>query len=103
MKLSELLEGFVSGQNAIFSKAGETDITGLALDSREVVTGNAFIALAGSQQHGLAHVNQAILKGAVVVIYDPLGGGEELAQSIDAAPMIAVDNLGFNLGDIAAR
>ncbi len=103
MKLSELLEGFVSGQNAIFSKAGETDITGLALDSREVVTGNAFIALAGSQQHGLAHVNQAILKGAVVVIYDPLGGGEQLAQSIDAAPMIAVDNLGFKLGDIAAR
>ena len=103
MKLSELLEGFVSCQNIIFSNVGDMVITGLTLDSREVINGNAFIALVGSQQHGLAHANQAILKGAVVVIYDPLGGGEPLAESIDWVPMIAVDNLAIKLGEIAAR
>ncbi|MEI8207671.1 MAG: UDP-N-acetylmuramoyl-L-alanyl-D-glutamate--2,6-diaminopimelate ligase [Methylococcales bacterium] len=103
MKLSELLEGFVSCQNATFSKVGDTFITGLVLDSRDVVTGNVFIALVGAQQHGLFHASQAILNGAVVIIYDPLGGGEQLAESIADVPLIAVDNLAVKLGDIAAR
>jgi len=79
------------------------EITGLALDSREVVDGNVFIALAGSRQHGLAHVAQTLDKGACAVVFDPAGGGKEMAERINNVPMIAVNELGLKLGKIAAR
>ncbi|MDD1640023.1 MAG: Mur ligase domain-containing protein [Methylococcaceae bacterium] len=71
MRLKELLEGFVSFTNLSLGEAEDRQITGLALDSREVIEGNVFIALAGAKQHGLAHVAQAVDKGACVVVFDP--------------------------------
>ncbi|MDZ4219507.1 MAG: UDP-N-acetylmuramoyl-L-alanyl-D-glutamate--2,6-diaminopimelate ligase [Methylobacter sp.] len=90
------------------SESVDRPITGLALDSREVVNGDVFIALAGALQHGLVHVGQAINKGACAVIFDPDNNGQELAESWQSnksvlVPMIAVDNLGLKLGDLAAR
>lgn len=83
-------------------------VTGLALDSREVVSGDAFIALAGAKQHGLAHVEQAINNGACAVIFDPAGNGRQLAEAsqcniANRVPMIPVDDLGLKLGEIASR
>jgi UDP-N-acetylmuramoyl-L-alanyl-D-glutamate--2,6-diaminopimelate ligase len=101
--LKALLAGLSS-----FPDRDDRLITGLALDSRTVIAGDAFIAMAGAKQHGLAHVEQAIRKGASAVIYDPAGTGQQLAEawpSRDAAlvPMIAVENLGLKLGELAAR
>ncbi|MDP3878084.1 MAG: UDP-N-acetylmuramoyl-L-alanyl-D-glutamate--2,6-diaminopimelate ligase [Methylobacter sp.] len=89
------------------SASVDRPITGLALDSREVVGGDVFIALAGAQQHGLVHVEQAINKGACAVIFDPDNNGQELAESWQSnksvlVPMIAVDNLSLKLGELAA-
>jgi UDP-N-acetylmuramoyl-L-alanyl-D-glutamate--2,6-diaminopimelate ligase len=81
----------------------DREITGLALDSRRVVPGDAFIALAGFLQHGLIHAKQAIANGASVIIYDPAEQGEVLATAIDALPLVAVDNLPIKLGQIASR
>ncbi len=89
-------------------------ITGLALDSRTVVGGDAFIALAGTKQHGLAHAEQAINNGACAVIFDPAGDGRQLAEALQcrgdrpvapttAVPVIAVENLGLKLGALAAK
>ncbi len=84
-------------------------ISGLTLDSRQAVAGNLFIALAGARQHGLAHAEQALLNGACAIIFDPSGNGRQLAEQINAAqpantvPIIAIDNLSFVVGDIAAR
>ncbi|MCK9395967.1 MAG: UDP-N-acetylmuramoyl-L-alanyl-D-glutamate--2,6-diaminopimelate ligase [Methylobacter sp.] len=102
-QLKNLLSGLAS-----FPAQGDMPITGLALDSRLVVRGDAFVALAGAKQHGLAHVEQAIGNGACVVIFDPAGNGRQLAETMqcnDSAlvPMIAVDNLGLKLGELAAR
>jgi UDP-N-acetylmuramoyl-L-alanyl-D-glutamate--2,6-diaminopimelate ligase len=102
MKLTELLAGFVYSSPTHLNAVCE--ITGLSLDSRAVLAGNAFIALAGSKQHGLSHAKQAIDLGAGVIIYDPAGGGKLLANDLQGnILMIAVDNLGLVLGDIAAR
>jgi UDP-N-acetylmuramoyl-L-alanyl-D-glutamate--2,6-diaminopimelate ligase len=80
------------------------NITGITLDSRAVQTGNVFIALAGSQQHGLVYAEQAIKQGAAAIVYDPAGGGVEYAARISTdIPMLAIENLGKQLGDIAAR
>jgi UDP-N-acetylmuramoyl-L-alanyl-D-glutamate--2,6-diaminopimelate ligase len=103
MRLKELLEGYVSLSNSGLETAEGIQITGLALDSRAVVDGDLFIALAGAKQHGLNHVAQAIDKGACGVVYDPAGGGKQLIEQINNVPMIAVEDLGLKLGDIAAR
>ena len=79
------------------------EITGLSLDSREVLEGNVFVALAGSRQHGLAHVAQTLDKGACAIVFDPAGGGMQMAEQIKNVPMIAIDDLGLKLGEIAAR
>ena len=103
MQLKDLLIGL-----APFSDAGDMPIIGLTLDSRAVVLGDLFIALAGAKQHGLTHVEQAIANGACAVIFDPAGNGRQLAETLtfnDAVlvPMIEVDNLSLKLGELAAR
>jgi UDP-N-acetylmuramoyl-L-alanyl-D-glutamate--2,6-diaminopimelate ligase len=103
MRLKDLLAGFVSFPDPGLGAAEGMLITGLALDSREVMNRNVFIALAGARQHGLIHVAQALDKGACAVVFDPAGGGRQLAEQIDLVPMIAVDDLGLKLGAMAAR
>ena len=105
LKLNDLLHDLV-----LIPEQDDIAVTGLALDSRVVVSGNAFIALAGAKQHGMAHVEQAINNGASVVIFDPAGDrvqtnllAQERINSSAHIPMIAVDNLGLNLGKLAAR
>ena len=103
MRLKDLLAGFVSFPNSSLGMAEDMLITGLALDSREVIEGNVFIALTGARQHGLTHVEQAINRGAGAVVFDPSGDGRRLAEQITNVPIIAVDSLGLKLGEIAAR
>jgi UDP-N-acetylmuramoyl-L-alanyl-D-glutamate--2,6-diaminopimelate ligase len=96
MQLKDLLKGLV-----VVDK--DMPITGLALDSRTVISGNAFIALAGAKQHGLMHMEQALEKGAGVIIFDPAGSGARLAEQINNVALVAVKGLGLKLGEIAAR
>ncbi len=104
MKLEDLLAGLISFSSSDLDAVRELSITGLTLDSRALVTGNVFIALAGSKQHGLSHAEQAIAKGACAIIFDPANNGEQLVETLQCnVPMIAVDNLSLVLGNIAAR
>ena len=103
MRLRDLLEGFVPFPNSGLEISEDLLITGLALDSREIVEGNVFFALAGTRQHGLAHVEQALNGGACAVVFDPSGEARQLAEHIANVPIIAVDGLGLKLGEIAAR
>ncbi|MGZ8955443.1 MAG: Mur ligase family protein, partial [Methylovulum sp.] len=109
MMFKELLDGLtelltISPQ--LDDQLTDIVITGLALDSRKVVSGNVFIALAGAKQHGLIHLGQAIEKGACAVLLDPDQGGRQLQDALKSnisIPMIAIGNLGRILGEIAAR
>ena len=101
MRLKDLFKDWVS--NSSLEAVEDRAITGLALDSRKVVAGNVFIALAGAKQHGLVHVAQAIDKGACAVVFDPAGDGKPSSEQSYPVPMIAVDDLGLKLGEIAAR
>ncbi|MFA5983524.1 MAG: UDP-N-acetylmuramoyl-L-alanyl-D-glutamate--2,6-diaminopimelate ligase [Methylococcaceae bacterium] len=96
MKLSELLHGYAQVESQLC-------ISGLTLDSRDVKTGYLFIAVNGSQQHGLAHIALAIANGAGSVVYDPEGDGQTLAAEITQIPAIAVPGLKARLGELAAR
>ena len=64
-KLSELLEVEASrcGDNPL--------ISGLSMDSRLVEAGSLFLACRGTESHGLAHLEQALQRGAVAVAWEP--------------------------------
>lgn len=78
-------------------------IAGLNHDSRAIEPGELFIALAGQRSHGMRHAAEAIDRGAAAIVYDPAGGGAELATDISAVPCIAVQDLAQQLGLIADR
>ncbi|CAA9890036.1 UDP-N-acetylmuramoyl-L-alanyl-D-glutamate--2, 6-diaminopimelate ligase [Candidatus Methylobacter favarea] len=96
MQLKNLLKGLAAVDK-------DMRVTGLALDSRTVMSGNVFIALDGAKQHGLMHTEQAVKKGACGIIFDPAGGGAQLAEQINDVALVAVEGLGLKLGEIAAR
>ncbi len=96
MKLSELVAGLAE-------VSADVEITGLALDSRQLSSGFAFIALAGAVQHGMEYVHQVLAKGAVAVIYDPAGKGAVISETLSGVNMLAVPALAQHLGEIAAR
>ena len=103
MKLGTLLKGLVSVSERDSAIADTLEISGLALDSRIVESGDLFIALAGAKQHGLTHLNEAIDKGACAALFDPSGEGSQLAETGTDIPLIPVENLGFVLGALSAR
>jgi UDP-N-acetylmuramoyl-L-alanyl-D-glutamate--2,6-diaminopimelate ligase len=66
MKLRDLF----SDEAIIDPQAGETVVTGLAMDSRAVKAGDLFFALAGSKTDGARFVDAAIASGAAGVVGD---------------------------------
>jgi UDP-N-acetylmuramoyl-L-alanyl-D-glutamate--2,6-diaminopimelate ligase len=92
--LEALLEGI--------APAPQVAIAGLALDSRAVAPGDAFVALQGAQVHGLEHAGEAIARGACAVLWDP--EEERTPATGDARiPHVAVRGLRDRLGAIADR
>jgi UDP-N-acetylmuramoyl-L-alanyl-D-glutamate--2,6-diaminopimelate ligase len=49
----------------------ELAVTGLALDSRDLRAGDAFVAIAGFGAHGLGFVDQARAAGASAILFEP--------------------------------
>ena len=80
-------------------------VSGLALDSRKVQAGDLFLAVAGTQTHGLQHARQAIALGAVAIAWEPVEGNSSLAESAALLPVptIAVPSLSHVVGLIADR
>jgi len=99
-RLSELLEGL-----APVAPEQDVEIVGMAIDSRRIRAGELFLACAGTQGHGLEHVDAAVAAGAAAVAWQKAPGanppsGMKLSRTV---PMIAVEALGRHAGAIAAR
>lgn len=74
-------------------------VSGLSQDSREVVAGDAFLAIPGFGTHGLRFVEQARAAGAVAVLHEP-PAPDGVAVPADA---IAVPGLRMRIGPMADR
>ena len=72
-------------------------ILDLALDSRQVTDGSLFIAIRGSNGHGLDYLDEAITNGAVAVLYDQWCG--EIPIDI---PALKVNKLRNQIGYLAS-
>ena len=71
----------------------EADITGLAVDSRQVKPGMLFAALPGATSHGAEFIQYALRMGAGAVLTDPLGAqmAAEVLSGSQAAVVIVQD------------
>jgi UDP-N-acetylmuramoyl-L-alanyl-D-glutamate--2,6-diaminopimelate ligase len=114
MSLAELLAG-----HADAGAAGDIIVRGLALDSREIRAGDAFVALKGARHHGITFAPTALARGAAVILAERpeeaaasapaflelgIGNGESGIEEEDGrAPLVWIDGLRDRLGSIAAR
>ena len=87
------------------TRVGEIVVDGLTLDSRRVRAGDAFFAMRGGSAHGVSFAPAALAQGASAVIAEapaPAAFAAE-AHASSAAPLIWVDGLREQVGEIAAR
>jgi UDP-N-acetylmuramoyl-L-alanyl-D-glutamate--2,6-diaminopimelate ligase len=75
----------------------ELQVSGLRLDSRAIEPGEGFVALAGARTHGLAHAAEAVRRGAVLVLAEPV---EQAPPSLPV-PVIEVPGLRARLPQLA--
>ncbi|MGB0449089.1 MAG: UDP-N-acetylmuramoyl-L-alanyl-D-glutamate--2,6-diaminopimelate ligase [Porticoccaceae bacterium] len=87
----DLLSNFIDTSNC-----PPVSVSGLALDSRQVVAGDLFIAVKGTQTDGTQYIAQAVDKGAVAVLVEQ----DALAPEC-AVPVIVVPQLSEYVSDIA--
>ena len=83
---------------SLFPRASDpvTQISGLSLDSRQVIAGDLFIALQGSQSDGHDFVRDAIARGASAVACEREVGDLPV-------PVVTDPELRGKVGDLAAR
>ena len=102
VRLAELLDGIASaGDNA------DRRVDAIAQNSRELTPGGLFIALSGSQRHGLEFAGQAATRGVVAILAEtdadwPPARVAALSERL-GVPIIRVEALSRHASRIAAR
>ena len=76
MRLHDLLSGLT--ESIDIATAGDVEVTGISADSRKIVPGEIFVALAGTKGDGARFVGDAIARGAVVIL---------AARGVDLGPL----------------
>lgn len=77
-----------------------------SVDARKVASGGLFLAVPGQISHGLNFAQQAIERGASVIVYDPAFKGDALAKALaekSSMKLIALPELNRHVSEIAAR
>ncbi|CBI76684.1 UDP-N-acetylmuramoylalanyl-D-glutamate--2,6 diaminopimelate ligase [Bartonella clarridgeiae 73] len=74
------------------------DITGISADSRQILPGYVFVALKGNQRDGREYVNDAIKRGARVIVTD-----HNFVFENSLVPVVRVLNVRHSLAIAAAR
>lgn len=96
--LDQILSGFDVITDATLIPESIT-ITGIALNSREIQSGAAYVALQGEQAHGLDYIDDAAARGASVVLV-------EMATTRDLEslplPVVRVRDLAESAGALAS-
>ncbi len=101
IKLSDLLYDICDQIEEILPKK-IINITGLALDSRQVKSGDLFFAYQGTQLDGRKFIDDAIQKGAYCILMETVSSTIEIYYK-DSVPIISIFNLKNKINEIAAR
>ncbi|MEL6366427.1 MAG: UDP-N-acetylmuramoyl-L-alanyl-D-glutamate--2,6-diaminopimelate ligase [Pseudomonadota bacterium] len=92
--LAGLLEGMTI--------APQLPVSDVAMDSRQVTEGTAFLAVQGQSRHGIEYAEQAIDAGAIAIVTD-LDATDLRVGSVSAVPVICVPGREGLEGVVAAR
>ena len=93
--LGQLLENIVNVPASL-----DSHIVSITQDSRDVKKGCLFVALKGTQEHGMVYAKSAESNGAVAIIYE----ADEALESIETIiPQFEIGNLRDSLGLIVDR
>ncbi|MEP6882916.1 MAG: UDP-N-acetylmuramoyl-L-alanyl-D-glutamate--2,6-diaminopimelate ligase [Dokdonella sp.] len=95
MRLHDLLAGY-----ADTGEFADAVVCGLSLDSRAIARGDAFVALQGTREHGIAFAPAALTHGATIVLAETAPDATDVAIAGD---VLWVEGLREKLGAIAAR
>ena len=100
-----LLSNLTSGFSLVNAKSDqEVSVTGITHNSREVIPGDIYVALAGANFHGAQFANEAVAKGAVAIATDNAG---QLIIKNDlpdfSLPTIELTNPRPDMATLAAR
>jgi len=103
MPLDFLLEGFI--EDDLIALCADVKVNALVQDNRKVRAGNLFIAHQGFNTHGLLYAQDAVAKGALVVLWDgDVASRDEILDSISNKVLcLHCDNLKYKVGEIASR
>ncbi|ORU94342.1 MAG: UDP-N-acetylmuramoyl-L-alanyl-D-glutamate--2,6-diaminopimelate ligase [Cycloclasticus sp. symbiont of Bathymodiolus heckerae] len=99
VSLRFLLEGMVNVEQDIC--VGKPSV-----DARNIENNGLFLAVAGSQSHGLEYVEQAIDAGAIAIVYELASGVELLVERIKkrhSVILIGLTHLSASISEIAAK
>lgn len=78
-------------------------VSGLSLDSRTIKEGELFLACAGTVQHGMYFIDQAIERGAVAVALEPTAESEAIDPNGYSVPVFWVEGLHRVASEVAGR
>ncbi|MFC1883766.1 UDP-N-acetylmuramoyl-L-alanyl-D-glutamate--2,6-diaminopimelate ligase [Thermodesulfobacteriota bacterium] len=96
MTLKELLDGFAPESLEI---GLDTDVKGIAYDSRKLKPGYLFVALEGREMDGHNYIHDAIERGAIAVVFE-----HDLVDGVDSGvPMVKVSNSREVLSKLAVK
>ena len=93
MKLQDIL--YKVGIRSVIGKT-DMEINEVEIDSREVRTGTAFIAVRGSAADGHQFIDKAITNGAVAIVCETLP-----VQQVDGITYVQVENTAAAAGYMA--
>jgi len=96
MSLATLLEGWVAA--ADLPAGRNITVQDLCLDSRNVKPGDAFVAVAGANSHGMQFAMEAQARGAVAILHDGLAPVAQVQL-----PSVRFAGLGEHLSALGAR
>jgi len=98
--LRKLLDGFLDVPDSV-----ECSVDGITMDSRKVTPGTLFLACAGMRSHGAHFIEDAVRRGARVVLVEAGGGVHTEAVDLHdrAIPVLGVPDLRQRAGILAAR
>jgi len=98
MTLHTLFDGLVDTTHL-----PEIRVSGMALDSRRIAKGELFLACAGTAQHGVHFIEQAIARGAAAVAVEPALESEGLDLDACSVPAFWIDRLHLLASEVAGR
>ncbi|MGH7113396.1 MAG: Mur ligase family protein, partial [Stellaceae bacterium] len=101
MKLTELID--IADRPAGVDSRGNPEITGLTADSRAVLPGFLFAALAGTHRDGRAFAADAVARGAVAILTDEADSLALSPQSRAGIAIVTDPNPHRRLARLAAR